>query len=221
MQKLNFHIIILIAFSLTGYSQSTSYRFTHFEKVFEEGIYLNFEQFKKQKPVGIHQIIAMEKKSDPDFINKILSYDKFSFFDPYGQILTLNTNSIWGITHRNSLYLWHEKLLCKVHFTGRWGYFTSYKTNQAPGASISPGGYYAMQIPVNTARNATSKIIDLKTGEITPLKRKSIQTILEYDSLLFNEYNSLSRRKQKQLKFLYIRKLNDKIPFEFLTKDSN
>lgn len=209
-------LIFLFAGSLgTVSSQENSYNFVHFQELFEDGIYLSFDDFKAQRPIPKHAIVAVEDKNDPRFLLKVLSYERFSFFDSTGNRHTLRSEDIWGIVRRNSLYVFHEYTLAKVHFNGRWGYFTTYKISPQPGMGIMPGSHLAVQVPLTAGKRTQTMIIDLGTGEIYPFKRKPFLNILSADSLLKNEYQSLRRRKQKQLKYLYLRKLNDKIEFTY------
>lgn len=196
-------------------AQQNQYKFVHFEELFKEGIYVTFDDFKHQNPVSRHAIIALEDKNDPDFLLKVLSYDRFSYFDSTGQKHTLPSGEIWGMVRRNALYIFYGYALSKVHFNGRWGYFTSYKRTLQPGMNVMPGSYYAVQVPFTAGKRAQTMIVDLKNGKISPFKRKDLMEVLNSDSLLKNEYESLTRRKQKQLKYLYLRKLNDKIEFTF------
>lgn len=193
----------------------------HFQEIFNEGVYLSFEQFAMQLPITKSHITATENKSDPDFLTKILSYERFTFFDSQGNILTSDTDKIWGLVHKNTLYIWYNKMLSKIHYSGRWSYFISYKKSTLPETSISPGSYYAMQIPLNSSKNITANIIDLSTGEIKSLTKKNLITLLDNDSELRQEYQNLSRRKQRQLKYLYLKKLNDRTPFIFPSNHSN
>ncbi|MDA3866962.1 MAG: hypothetical protein PF489_09495 [Salinivirgaceae bacterium] len=192
-------------------AQTNEYQFVHFEEVYTEGIYLSFDHFKQQSPVEKTQIIAKESVNDPRFLFKVLSYEQFSFFDTLGQQHIVQSDNIWGIVRKNALYILSNHVLCKVHSNGRWGHFITYRTNIQPGMNIAPGGYYAVQVPLNAGKNTIVNIIDLKNGAIYPMNRKTITNLLEADSSLQIEYNALRRRKQKQLKYLYLRKLNDVI----------
>jgi len=208
--------VLIVCMSLAGaFSQEQKYQFVHFEELFKPGIYLSFEAFKAQQPIPEHAIIAMEKKDDPQFLLKVLSYERFSYFDSTGNRRTLKSEDIWGLVRRNSLYIFHEYALSKVHFNGRWGYFTTYKISLQPGMGVMPGSHLAVQVPLTAGKRTQTMIIDLKTGNIQPFKRKDFLNILSADSLLKNEYQSLRRRKQKQLKYLYLRKLNDRTEFTY------
>jgi hypothetical protein len=210
--------IICVLIGLHVQSQSGKYTFVHFEDVFKEGIYITFNDFINQHPVKNDQIIAMEDPNDPQFLLKVLSYERFSYFDSLGNKLVMESPEIWGLVRRNSLYVFYDQMLAKVHFNGRWGYFTTYEMMAQPGIGVMPGNYYAVQAPLTTGKKAVTNIIDLKTGEVKEFTRKNFRSVLAIDSLLLIDYNSLKRRKQKQLKYLYLRKLNDQFSDEFSFK---
>lgn len=211
-------VILFILLGLHVQAQKHKFIFVHFEDVFKEGIYITFNDFLNQHPVKKDQIIAMEDPNDPQFLLKILSYERFSYFDSLGNKLIIESPEIWGLVRRNSLYVFHDQMLAKVHFNGRWGYFTTYEIRSQPELGMVPGSYYAVQVPLTAGRKTVTNIIDLKTGEIKDFTRKNLKSVLSVDSLLLVDYNSLRRRKQKQLKYLYLRKLNDQFSEDFSFK---
>ncbi len=58
-------------------------------------------------------------------------------------------------------------------------------------------------------------LIDFETGKLYDYKRESLEVLLMKDPELHDEYQSLRRRKKKQLKFMYIRKFNERNPIYF------
>jgi DNA topoisomerase VI subunit A len=58
-------------------------------------------------------------------------------------------------------------------------------------------------------------LIDFETGKILEYTEKNVEILLMKDPELHDEYASLKKKKQKQLKFLYIRKFNEKNPVYF------
>jgi hypothetical protein len=216
MKQILSFLFLFVTFAI--FSQNPKYTFVHFEDMFAEGIYVTFNDFKQQKPIKKEQIIAMEDPNDPQFLLKVLSYERFSYFDSIGNKLIIESPDIWGLVRRNSLYVFHDFMLAKVHFNGRWGYFTTYELLPQPEMGVMPGSYYAVQVPITAGKKTITKIIDFKTGEIQEFSRKNLKKVLAADSLILNEYNSLRRRKQKQLKYLYLRKINDRFYDEFNLK---
>ena len=58
-------------------------------------------------------------------------------------------------------------------------------------------------------------LLDFETGEFLEFNEKNVEKLLSRDSLLYNEFKSLSKKQKKQLKFYYIRRYNEKYPLPF------
>ena len=55
-------------------------------------------------------------------------------------------------------------------------------------------------------------LMDFESGEVMEYDIEGVEILLMKDPELHDEYVSLSRRKKGQLKFVYIRKYNEKHP---------
>ena len=58
-------------------------------------------------------------------------------------------------------------------------------------------------------------LLDFETGEVMEYDMDGVEILIMKDPELHDEYVSLSRRKKGQLKFVYIRKYNEKHPLYF------
>ena len=58
-------------------------------------------------------------------------------------------------------------------------------------------------------------LLDFKTGNILEYDVKSIELLLMADPELHDEFAALNNKKQKQMKFLYLRKFNERNPLYF------
>jgi hypothetical protein len=58
-------------------------------------------------------------------------------------------------------------------------------------------------------------LLDFKTGNILDYDVEGIALLLMADPELHDEFSALSNKKQKQLKFMYIRKYNVRNPLYF------
>ena len=58
-------------------------------------------------------------------------------------------------------------------------------------------------------------LLDFETGKIFDYNDESIEVLLMKDPKLYDEYMALRNKKKKQLKFLYIRKFNERNPLYF------
>ncbi len=70
-------------------------------------------------------------------------------------------------------------------------------------------GYY--NVPTTTSRTEIYQfIMDFKTGQVFEYNVDNLLIILMTEVELYDEYNALSKKKKKQMKFLYLRKFNEK-----------
>ena len=58
-------------------------------------------------------------------------------------------------------------------------------------------------------------LLDFKTGNVLDYNEEGIELLLMADPVLHDEFASLRKKKQKQLKFMYIRKFNERNPLYF------
>jgi hypothetical protein len=62
-------------------------------------------------------------------------------------------------------------------------------------------------------------ILDFNTGKVMDYDYKNLEMILMRDPELHDEFSNLRKRKKKQLKFLYIRKFNERNPLYLPVKE--
>jgi hypothetical protein len=58
-------------------------------------------------------------------------------------------------------------------------------------------------------------LLDFKSGNILDYEVESMKVLLMADPELHDEYVSMGKKKQKQMKFLFIRKFNERNPLFF------
>jgi hypothetical protein len=57
--------------------------------------------------------------------------------------------------------------------------------------------------------------MDFSTGKVMEYDVAGVEVLLMKDPELYDEFVSLRKKKKKQLKFMYIRKFNEKNPLYF------
>jgi len=98
---------------------------------------------------------------------------------------------------------------------------TTYNTNYGYPYSYPYYGYYNYYNPYRSSPGAYSStemrqyILDFKNRTNTGLYGWKCWVLLMADPELHDEFTGLSNKKQKQLKFLYIRKFNERNPLFF------
>lgn len=196
---------------------------------FKEGIFLNFSQVKMNKPLPSTRIVSETPYDDPEFYNKLLNTKKIIYFDDYGVQQSLSTSDIWGFSRNGVIFIKVGDGFSRVTIIGSICHFvanvTTYNQRYYDPYYYSPYHYspYYYGYPYGYNRygynpNSYSStdmrqyLIDFETGKIMNYDEKNLEILLMKDPELHDEYASLKRKKKKQLKFLYIRKFNERNP---------
>lgn len=206
---------------------------------FNDGVYLNFEQVKMNAPIPKSKILTSLDYNDREFFKKIMEMEKLYFYDDMGVRQDIARNTIWGYSRNGVLYVQIQENFNRITFVGNICHFvadvTTYDTqyNNSPYGYYDPyyspygynnyyspyGSYYNPYSPYNSypqqnmTRNELKQyIIDFESGKILEFDVDNTELLLMKDDQLYEEYVQLSKTKKKELKFVYIRKFNEKNP---------
>jgi hypothetical protein len=192
---------------------------------FNEGVFLNFEQVRQNRPISKSRIVTSIAYDDPDFFDRILENKKIYFFNDLGVKEEMPVKNIWGYSRNGVLYIGLNEGYYRITIIGSICHFvanlTTYNPNYGNPYSYPYYGYYNYYNPYGmTPGNYTSTemrqyILDFKTGRIMEYSVESVEVLLMADPELHDEFAGLRNKKQKQLKFLYIRKFNERNPLYF------
>ncbi len=213
---------ILVVCSQISYSQidTTVTLDNNFE--FKDGIYLNFEQVRHNSPITRSQIVTSLDKDDIDFYEKLIKQEYIRFIDR-GMTKIIETRQIWGFCDEGTLYIHLGDDFAKIINKGHLGYFIAiHKVTYYDRPYYTTYYYDPNVVYPRTSQEMRHFIIDFSTGKIYDFNPQSLLKILkQYDPQLFQEYNNLSRRKQKKLIFYYLRKFNSRHPLTITIKKSD
>jgi hypothetical protein len=195
---------------------------------FEEGIFLNFDQVKQDKPIAKSQIITTIPYDDPDFYDRILQEKKIELYDNLGTKHEIANKKIWGYARNGVLYVNVNDDFYRITIVGSICHFvaslTTYSNYGSPYYSsygYPYSGYYDPYSPYSSPYSSTGNtelkqyLLDFKTGNILEYDVQSIELLLMADPQLHDEFTALNNKKQKQMKFLYLRKFNERNPLYF------
>lgn len=179
---------------------------------FEEGMYLNFQQVKNNTPIPKSRIETSVKLNDLDFFEKVLKDKEVSYFDDYGLKQTVKTLEIWGYSRRGSLYIQWGENFNRIPVVGSICHFVA-NIRVYNDRYYDPYYYNYYTTPAQTSTTELRQLmLDFETGKILEYNYDNLLVILMRDSELYEEYNSLRKRKKRDQKFLYVRKYNEKYP---------
>jgi hypothetical protein len=193
---------------------------------FEEGIFLNFDQVKQNKPISKSQIITSIPYDDPDFYDLVLQEKKIDLYDNLGTKQEIGTKKIWGYSRNGVLYVNVNEDFYRItivgsicHFVASLTTYNNYGNPYYSSYGYPYGNYYDPYSPYSLQNGGNTELkqylLDFKTGNILDYDVQSIELLLMADPELHDEFAALNNKKQKQMKFLYLRKFNERNPLYF------
>jgi hypothetical protein len=219
--------------SLFGQEKEEMVKYTPDFK-FNDGIYLTFEQVKLNSPIPKAKLLTSVDYNDREFFKKILEMDKIYFYDNMGVRQEISKNTIWGYSRNGVLYIQIQESFNRITFVGSichfvadittyesrnsypYGYYDPYYSPYGYGSYYSPygyGSYYSPYRQSNMARTELKQyLIDFESGKVLEFDIANTELLLMKDNALYDEYVQLSRKKKKELMFVFIRKFNEKVP---------
>lgn len=227
-------IILLVGimplFRLSGQDSTGMVRYTP-EFKFKDGIYLDFDEVKQNSPIPKAKLLTSIDYNDRDFFRKILEGDKIYFYDNMGVRQEIAKNTIWGYSRNGVLYVQIQDNFNRITFIGNICHFVAdittmdsrYYSPYGYDPYYSPYSYSSYYNPYNPyyspyrqsslARNELKQyLIDFESGKVVEFDVENTELLLMKDTKLYDEYVQLSRKKKKELMFVYIRKFNEKNP---------
>lgn len=182
---------------------------------FKEGIYPDFERVKHNTPIPKSRILTEFNYLDKDFFDRVLSQSKVYYYDNLGNKIELKSNSVWGYARNGFLYVRVDNGFYRIAMMGSICHFIAYKTYETyntPYNSYYSTYPYSSYSPTSTSTEMHQYLLDFSSGNIVDYSAQSVEFLLMKDPELHDEYVQLSKKKKKQLKFLYIRKYNERNP---------
>ncbi|HPT21183.1 MAG TPA: hypothetical protein PLR88_04490 [Bacteroidales bacterium] len=227
-------------FTLCGQEKEGMVKYTHDFK-FKDGIYLNFDQVKANSPIPKAKLLTSVDYNDREFFKKIMEAEKIFFYDNMGVRQEVSKGAIWGYARNGILNIQVQGNFNRITFVGNichfvadvttydsryysspYGYYDPYYSPYSYGSYYSPyNSYYSPYRQSGMSRTELNQyLIDFETGKVLEFDVANTELLLMKDQELYEEYVQLSRKKKKELMFVYIRKFNEKNPL-YLPVDQN
>jgi hypothetical protein len=208
-------IICLLFASQIAFCQQDSVKLVKYSSGFrfKDGLYLTHSQLLNNNPIPINHIISKYNRTDFDFFSKLLSDDKVDYYDQYGLKKEINVKDLWGFCNHGSIYINWGDDFNRIPVMGRICHFIASVTITEDRYYNPTYGYSYYNMPTNTTRTEIYQfIMHFDSGKVLEYSAENILIILMDDQELYDEFNALSKKKQNQMKFLYLRKFNDRHP---------
>lgn len=218
--------------SANGQEKDSTIRYTPDFK-FKDGIYLSFDQVKINSPIPKAKLLTSADYNDREFFNKVFESDKVYFYDEMGIRQEVEKSNIWGFARNGVLYVLIQDSFNRITFFGNichfvadvttydtrhnnyspYGYYDPYYSPYGYGSYYPYGSYYSPYSQQTVARNELKQyIIDFETGKVLEFTTENVELLLMKDPSVYDEYVQLPAKKKKELRFVYIRKFNEKNP---------
>ena len=232
-------VLSVFDFELAAQSDSTSHvvKYTT-EFKFKEGFYLNFEQAKNNKPIPKSRILTSIDYKSKTFFDQVTEAQTITYFDDLGNSQEIETSKFWGYCKNGILYINIGGSFNRITIIGNICHFvaniTTYNNRYNSPYGYSPYGYgyspygyspygygyspygyspYGYGYSPNYRTTELKQfLIDFSTGKVLEYENKSVEMLLMSDPELFDEYSRLRAKKKQQLRFMYIRKFNERNP---------
>ncbi|MCF8371272.1 MAG: hypothetical protein K9H64_06605 [Bacteroidales bacterium] len=216
--------IILILFVLTNLlsnAQSDSIRRVKYTPDFQftEGVYLSFEQVRNNNPIPKSRIVSNQDIDDIQFFDKLFEEDKLVLFDKNGMKTELKKEEVWGYCKLGAIYIYHNEDFNRIPVIGSISHFVATETIENY-RGYDP--YYRSYDPYysnntrgrfpTTSKELRQYMLDFETGQVLDYNHESLKVFLMRDPALYEEFNNLSRRKQKKMVFMFLRRFNEQNP---------
>ena len=234
--------------SLEGQENESMVKYTP-DFRFNDGIYLNFDQVKLNSPIPKAKLLTSVDYNDREFFKKILAQDKIYFYDNLGVRQEVASSNIWGYSRNGVLYIQIQENFNRITFVGSichfvadittydsryynspYGYYDPFYSPYGYGNYYNSYGsyyspyspYYSPYRPSNMTRSELKQyIIDFESGKVLEFDISSTELLLMKDNELYEEYVQLSRKKKKNLMFVFIRRFNERNPLYIPVSKSN
>ncbi len=182
---------------------------------FKEGIYLTFSDVQRNHPIPKGRIITSVNYNSNDFFEQILSKPKVYFADNLGGEIAVSSEKLWGYSRNGFLYVRVDNGFYRITLIGSCSHFVAYKTYEVRNSAYpyySANPYAYQNSSVSTQTEMQQYLLDFQDGRMLEYEVEGVEVILMNDPELYDEYMELSNKKKKQLKFVFIRKYNERNP---------
>ncbi len=219
MRKLFFLLLLnlcIFPFLQSQQQPADKVRYTP-EFKFNDGIYLGFSQLKNNKPVAVARILSETDHQDPEFFSKLLEEKQISYFDDFGVQQTVSVDKMWGFSRNGVVYIRIGNNFSRITVIGSICHFvaniTTYNSRYYDPYYYNPYYYRYSGTPATTSTTEMRQyLLDFETGKILEYDVQGVEVLLMKDPELYDEFAALKNKKKKQMKFLYIRKFNERNP---------
>lgn len=178
---------------------------------FKEGLYQDFNSFRNNSPLPFESLVY-PLYSDPNFFKILDTTENIIYNDRYGLSVELSSEDLWGYSRNGKPYIYWSGKYNLIPYVGSISHFITtvivhYSSYRDP---FYDPYYYNPSARIYESEEIRQFIIDMKTGIILEYNQKNVESILQREPEIYEEFSALSRRKKNKELFYYVRLYNEK-----------
>jgi len=211
----NIVFIVVLFSSHLLFSQVDSVKLVKYSPGFRfyDGLYITHQQLVDNSPIPLNRIVSNYNKAGFDFFDKLLADEKISYYDQFGMKKDVKVENLWGFCRRGSVYINWGDDFNRIPVMGSVCHFIATVTVVDEQYYNPSYGYGYYNVPTNSTRTEIYQFIMVfALGKVLEYTIENVGILLMSDPELYDEFNALSKKKKNQMKFLYLRKFNEKHP---------
>lgn len=178
----------------------------------KDGFYLTYADFRRNRAIEKEAVVTEMDRDQLEFMGKLMNQEKIVYRRD-GAVQSVDPRIIWGFFQNKTLYVNYKEEFYRVPVFGSICYLVASVT-------IYSGGFYdptfGYVVTPGRGKEIREFIMNYYDGEITELKSGRVEELLSRDAALYAEYKALSRRRQREQLYRYIRRFNESHPVYFL-----
>lgn len=212
MRDFAFFLVFFIqmVFSLTAQNDSILYEPGI---AMQDGVYLTYWDFRHNQAILKDEIEFKANKEQLDYLTKALEQEKL-VYSIKGTPHSINSKEVWGYVQNNTFYINHDKRFYRIPVFGTISFLmVLVEIRQSSFYDPRFGGFSGGM----TTTEQREFMMNFYEGKLKELKQEEVEELLKRDKNLYAEYKKLSKRRQKEQLYLFIRKFNQNNPVYFLT----
>jgi len=184
---------------------------------FNDGFFLNFEQVVRNNPIPKAAIASEFDHRELTFFENVLKLEYITIYDDMGVPKQFALASIWGYARNGALFINWNGEFNRIPVVGAICHFVANKTvydSRNYDRYYNPYSY-TMRQQITPTIELRQYLLDFTAGTVYDYNQVSLEHLIMRDTELYEEYKSLRVKKQRDLKFFYIRKFNERNPIYF------
>lgn len=186
--------------------------FSSFGQELNDGLYLSVEDLQYNDPVPPTYLINQLDIRKSDYLDQVVSLDSIRYYDREEMESKIASNDLWGYCKNGVPYVNFDEQFARVQVVGSICHFTS--IIEVINYVSDPFDRMGMSTPV-VSNEIVENMIDLATGKAERFTDDAFLNVLQRDGQLYREFLALKPKEQKQKKFRYLTRYNERNPFKF------